>query len=272
MKINSLRLISAVAAASTAVLMAPLSTASAQASADAPVIFQAAGPSIASIQSTVDEFRAALGADNNGSTPGPLPEGRREINWDGGGSVATSLAPTPFTGFLLSRGALFVTPGQGFVQAPTSGLAETFANPTYETIFQPFSPVRLFSAIGSSVTNSQFFVPGSGDQRATIRGFGAVFTDIDRPDASAGGVRGGSTLLQCFGVDGKLLYSGFVPSSPGQGGMSFLGVSFRDARIARVRIRSGNAIPGADDGGGQDVVMMDDFIYGEPQAVQQQHR
>jgi hypothetical protein len=209
-----------------------------------------------------------LGTVNNGNTPGPLPDGRREINWDGGGSTATSIATTPFTGFLLTRGALFVTPGDGFVQAPASGLAETFANPTYSTIFKPFSPVRLFSAVGSTVTTSRFFVPGAGTQRATVRGFGAVFTDVDRPDGAAGGIRGSSSLIQCFGVDGQLLFSNFVPSSPGQGGVSFLGVTFEDARIASVRIRSGNAVPGADDGGTQDVVMMDDFIYGEPQLVQ----
>jgi len=268
MRITSPKFVSALAAASTAVLIAPLSPANAQDSADAPVVFQAAGPSIASIQSSVDEFRAALGIVNNGSTPGPLTEGHREINWDGLGSTATSSVPTPFAGFQLTRGALFVTPGEGFVQAPASGLAEQFANPTYETIFQPFSPVRLFSAVGSTVTNSLFFVPGAGTQRATVRGFGAVFTDVDRPDGKAGGIRGGSTLIQCFGVGGRLLFSEFVPSSPGQGGVSFLGVTFHDARIARVRIRSGNAIPGVDDNGTHDVVMMDDFIYGEPQAVQ----
>ena len=269
MRITSPKFVSALAAASTAVLIAPLSPANAQDSADAPVVFQAAGPSIASIQSSVDEFRAALGIVNNGSTPGPLTEGHREINWDGGGSTATSPAATPFAGFQLTRGALFVTPGDGFVQAPPSGLAEQFGNPSYETIFQPFSPVRLFSAVGSTVTNSLFFVPGFPDQHATVRGFGAVFTDVDRPDGKAGGIRGGSTLIQCFGVGGTLLFSDFVPSSPGQGGVSFFGVTFRDARITRVRIRSGNVIPGADDDGTHDVVMMDDFIYGEPQAVRQ---
>ena len=39
----------------------------------------------ASIQSTVDVFRAALGNPNNGNTLMPLGSGRREINWDGGG-------------------------------------------------------------------------------------------------------------------------------------------------------------------------------------------
>jgi hypothetical protein len=227
MKITSPKYLLTLAAASTAVLVAAVSPANAQDAADAPVLFQAAGPSIASIQSSVDEFRAALGIVNNGSTPGPLTEGHREINWDGLGSTATSSVPTPFAGFQLTRGALFVTPGEGFVQAPASGLAETFGNPTYETIFQPFSPVRLFSAVGSTVTNSLFFVPGSPDQHATIRGFGAVFTDVDRPDGKAGGIRGGSTLVQCFGVGGTLLFSEFVPSSPGQGGVSFLGVTFR---------------------------------------------
>lgn len=50
----------------------------------APAVFQAAGTSGTSIQSTVDAFRAALGNPNNGNNPGPLVSGRREINWDGG--------------------------------------------------------------------------------------------------------------------------------------------------------------------------------------------
>src|SRR5688572_21693048 len=88
-----------------------------------PVVFQAAGPNIASIQSMVDAFRTALGGINNGNVPGPLPGGRREINWDGGGSTATSPAPTPFDGFLITRGGRFVTNGSGFVQAPVEGIA-----------------------------------------------------------------------------------------------------------------------------------------------------
>ncbi|HET9314918.1 MAG TPA: hypothetical protein VFQ51_04975, partial [Vicinamibacteria bacterium] len=124
-----------------------------------PVVFQAAGPNIASIQSTVDQYRAALGAVNNGNNPGPLDNGRREINWDGGGSTATSPGPTPFTVFLQTRGANITTPGTGFVQAPLDGLVTTFGNDTYATIFQPFSPVRLFSPVGSNKTEVTFFVP-----------------------------------------------------------------------------------------------------------------
>ena len=240
---------------------------------EAPVVFQAAGPDAASIQGAVDGYRLALGAVNNGNAPGPLAEGRREINWDGGGSTATSIAATPFAGFLNTRGALFVTPGSGFVQAPASGLADTFANTAYETIFQAFSPVRLFSPIGSNVTVVDFFVPGSGGGLlATTRGFGAIYSDVDLPDGSGpGGKRGNrkaSTLVEYYGLGGGLLFSSFVPAAPGDGGFAFLGIVFDDARVARVRISTGNAVPGADDTRPRDVVVMDDFIFGEPQLVQ----
>ena len=80
----------------------------------------------------MDQFRAALGGANNLNAPGPIAGGRREINWDGGGSSATALAPTPFTGFLTNRGALFSTDGEGFVQAPLGGLVTTFGNLSFD--------------------------------------------------------------------------------------------------------------------------------------------
>ena len=237
----------------------------------APSVFQAAGPTIASIAGTLDAFRLALGGINNANVAGPLATGRREINWDGGGS-ATSLVPTPFTGFLNNRGGLFTTPGSGFVQAPVTGLADTFGNPTYATIFQAFSPVRLFSPIGSNVTIADFFIPGGLGIEANTRGFGAVFSDVDEPDGSGPadkrGNRGASTRLDYYDENGNLLFSSFVPAAPGSAGFSFLGVVFPDARIARVSILTGDVEPGAEDGRKTDIVMMDDFIYGEPQIRQ----
>jgi hypothetical protein len=116
-----------------------------------------------------------------------------------------------------------------------------------------------------------FFVPGSGTIPATVTGFGAVFTDVDQPDGSGPdkkrGNRKASTLIEYFGSDGELLFSSFVPASPGDGSLSFLGIVFEDARIAQVRITSGDVAPGPDDGRKQDLVMMDDFIYGEPQPL-----
>ena len=255
----------------------PISSAGAQATGRdfvAPTVFQAAGPDLASIQTTVDQYRAALGATNNGNNPGPLADGRREINWDGGGSTATTVAGTPFNGFLVNRGALFTTAGTGFLQAPLSGLATSFGNPTYETIFQAFSPQRLFSAIDSNVTETKFFVPGpdADTKSATTRGFGAIFTDVDLPDGSGpehkNGNRPASTLIEYFGTDGGVLYKNAVPAAPGDKSVSFLGIVFSDARIARVRITSGDAAPGPNDDGTHDIVMMDDFLYGEPKPVQ----
>jgi hypothetical protein len=228
-----------------------------------PVVFQAAGPSAASIQSMVDAFRAAIGGANNGNT-GPHPDGRREINWDGGGSTATSIVPTPFDGFLGTRGGRFTTRGDGFVQAPVDGLAATFNNPSYATAFTAFSPVRLFSPLDSNVTTAHFFVPGGGEIPATTTAFGAVFSDVDQQDGKGG--HAATTSLLFYGPHGNLLYRAVVPASQGEASFSFVGVLFDQARVAFVRIRTGDALPGADDSRKRDVVMMDDFIYGEPQA------
>ena len=248
-----------------------------------PMVFQAAGPTADSIEGTVDAYRVALGDPNNLNNPNHLdpagqPVGRREINWDGGGANVTTDTPvTPFNVFLNTRGAQFTTPGSGLAQAPPSGgpqggLAALFNNPTYGTVFSTFSAPRLFTSVGSNVTEARFFVPGSnGAVPATVSGFGAVFTDVDFPDGSGPGRKHGdrkaSTLIEYFGVHGRLLFSSFVPASPGDGGLSFFGIVFEDALIARVRITSGNVAPGPDDEGRHDVVMMDDFLYGEPKPL-----
>jgi hypothetical protein len=239
---------------------------------DPPAVFQAAGPNAASILGTIDQFRLALGGINNGNAAGQA-DGRREINWDGGGSAATSPGPTPFTVFLNTRGGLFTTPGSGFVQAPPAGMATTFGNLSYETAFQPFSLLRLFNPVGSNVTDATFFVPGTnGGTPATTRGFGAVFADVDQPDGSGPGSRrgnrGASTFVQYYDYAGALLYSSTVPAAPGTGTLSFIGVLFPDARIARVRITTGDLAPGPDEDSTRDIVLMDDFIYGEPRVVQ----
>jgi hypothetical protein len=237
-----------------------------------PIVFQAAGPNAAAIQSTVDAFRAALGGVNNLNNAGPLGSGRREINWDGGSpTVTATTAPvTPFNTFLNTRGSQFTTPGMGLSQATPAGLAALFNNPSYATIFSAFSPSRLFTPVGSDRTDGLFFVPGTnGATAATVTGFGAVFTDVDQPDGTRPGKRhdgNGSTVITYFDVNGKILFSSSVPPSPGDGSLSFFGVVFQDARIAGVRITTDEA-PGPNDDSKRDIVMMDDFIYGEPQAV-----
>jgi hypothetical protein len=205
-----------------------------------------------------------LGDPNNANVAGPLLGGRREINWDGGGSTATSLAGTPFPGFQDNRGALFTTPGTGFVQAPLDGLVTTFTNPTYSTTFGVFSPMRLFTPIGSNITDVTFFVPGSGGAvQASVSGFGAVFSDVDLPNSSS---------VQFFGINNNLLLlENVAPAAVSSGGLSFLGaIANAGEQIFRVRITAGNAALGfntIDGVGGADLVVLDDVLYREPQVV-----
>jgi hypothetical protein len=254
-----------------AMMLSAIAAVHAQEDIGQPLVFQAAGPTAESIQSTVDAYRAFLGDPNNGNAPGPIANGRREINWDGGGSDATTDPVTPFNTFLNTRGAQFTTPGIGLSQAPPSGgaqggLAVLLNNPTYGVIFTAFSQLRLFTAVGSKITEGQFFVPGTnGTIAAGVSGFGAVFTDVDKPNGDKSGKN--STVIEYFDAEGKLLFTALVPASPGFGSLSFYGIAFKNPRIARVRIRSGDGKPGVNDDK-KDVVMMDDFIYSEPQQIQ----
>jgi len=240
--------------------------------AAAPILFSAGGTSDpASISGTISSFQAALGNPNNGNAPGPLFSGHREINWDGGGGVSTnSPGGTPFDVFLQTRGARFITPtpGTGFVQATPAGLAGTdpggFNNPTYANIFSSFSPLRDFTPIGSNITQGLFFIPGTnGGTPAEVSGFGAVFTNVELANTSK---------VDFFDPSGNLLTEEFVPTGTGAASLSFLGVFFNAGEeIGSVTITSGtNPLASATNdnpGGGVNLVVMDDFLFGEPQAL-----
>ena len=66
-----------------------------------------------------------------------------------------------------------------------------------------------------------------------------------------------------FNINGVSLGTFFAPNISGDQTFSFLGVSFTDPVVSRVRITTGNRIlaPGST---ATDLVVMDDFIYGEP--------
>lgn len=225
------------------------------------VTFAGAGPSTGAIQPIVDAFRAALGNPNNGNDPGPLDSGRREINWDGGGGVVDGTPPfTPFTIFENTRGATFTTPGIGLTQAADTGglLSLDIINPTYAAIFEPFSPSRLFAPIGSNVTDGFFAIPGTGGAvLAGVTGFGAIFSDVDLPVSS----------IEYFDRFGGSIGSFVVPQFQGNETFSFLGLLLApgEGLIAHVRITTGNAALGPNESSVVDLVVMDDFLYAEPQ-------
>jgi hypothetical protein len=224
--------------------------------------FSASGANAAAIQATVDAFRADLGSLNP-NVAGSFGSGRREINWDGvpANFSDPNLLPNNFFNANSPRGAEFSTPGTGVEvssnSAATGGLAPILfggINVTYPDLFQVFSQQKLFTAIGSNIVDVSFFVPGSSTPSLT-RGFGAVFTDVDLP---------GTTSLMFFGASNQLLGQFFVPSFPGDQTFSFLGVDFGSPEVSRVRITSGNVALGPNEVAGLDLVVMDDFIYGEP--------
>jgi len=238
-----------------------------------PTVFQAAGPNAASIQSSVDAYRAAL--ENPDSRNGwPLASGHREINWgEGSGNDTTKAPATRFDIFLNTRASEFITAG-GVppTGGPQGGLTALSNNRSYGTNFKTFSPLRLFTPLGSNITEALFFLPSAkGNTRATVRGFGAVFTEVAQPDecdrAQKHGKHGASTRMEFFGTNGASLFSSFVPAAPGDGSLSFFGVVYNDARIARVRITTGDVAPDPGSQRKNDFVMMDDFIYGEQLAA-----
>jgi len=229
-----------------------------QAAAASLITFSGTGVDTATLTPVVDNFRAALGNPNNVNNPGPLAGGRREINWDGGGA-ATTVTAGNLTAFLNIRGALFETPGAGFIQAPIDGFVSTFGQAGYATEFDVFSAQRLFSPIGSNITDVFFFIPGTnGAAPAAVSGFGAVFTDVDLAN---------TTSLQFFNLSNVLIGTLFAPAFGPSGGLSFIGGVFNSGeQIFRVRITTGTGVLGLPDGT-IDAVAMDDFLFAEPTAV-----
>lgn len=209
------------------------------------------------VSGSVAQFRALLGDPLNGATPASQLSGRREINWDGVPAAFTDndSFPGDFFNTRSPRGAVFTGPA---FRVSGRNLAEV--DPSYAGQFAFFSPQKTFAVAGSTVMETEFQVPGATTP-AVVRGFGVVFVDVDRQ---------GSASLEFFGLSGRLGRFEAPVQSAGSP-LSFLGVVFQDTVVTRVRIVSGRAPIGAgvkdvSDGGEDDLVVMDDFLYSEPQA------
>ena len=220
------------------------------------------------ITSVVEQYRALLG-ENNGGDPGTKgPTGYREINWDtvpDNVSAPNFYVPDFFNApeAPRARGIVLNTPGEGLMVSASannpSGVLPKFGNinPQYTDIFKTFSDEKLFSPVGgSNLVVITFFVPGT-DVPAAVRGFGAVYADVDTDH----------TAFEYFDKDGNSLGQFQTPIA--DNGLSFLGVAFDKAIVFRVEVKYGTGALGPDDGaGGVDVAVMDNFIFGEPQAIE----
>jgi hypothetical protein len=209
----------------------------------------------------VDEFRNALGP-SNGGTPGDQLTGRREIGWDGAGAIPFNNRndfPADFFNTNVKSGAVFTTAGTGFRNDST---LFRDINPAYSNEFRSFSPAVIFAPVGSNQLDQLFQVAGQPTP-AAVRGFGIVFSDVDQAD---------KTTIQLFAVDGSSLGTYAAPVRTDAAGLSFIGVTYVDPIIARVRITLGTGALGANvndvsAGGTLDLVVLDNVIYGEPRAA-----
>ena len=238
----------------------------------AQTVFSDSGADAASITATVDAFRNALGTLN---APDPVnnPDGRRQINWDAAPDFIS--APNSFPGDFFNfnanpraRGIEFATPGTDLQLSANagSGTDADFANinPQYADVFEAFSPQRLFTPIGSNIVDVTFFDPANNAQPALVDGLGVVFSDVDFIDV---------TRMDFYGENDAFLASFNVPNYVGTAAdnehFSFLGVQYDENIVSRVRIYAGTDAlgPNEDLNNSIDLVVMDDFIFGEPVAI-----
>ncbi len=219
------------------------------------------------VQAKINEYKALLGSDNGGEPGTQGATGFREITWDG--LTDEECAPNLYAPDLFNspsapraRGIVLSTPGLGLMVSADSdnptNTPSSFGNinPAYTAMLPPFSGERLFSPFGSNIADVYFYVPGS-NTKAVVRGFGAVYVDVDRVE---------NTAFEYFDINNKSLGTYATPVL--NNGHVFLGVLFPEAVVHRVRIEYGNTPLGPPEEGALDISVMDNFIYGEPQAAQ----
>ncbi|MEO6356960.1 MAG: hypothetical protein ABIU77_02895 [Ferruginibacter sp.] len=227
------------------------------------VVKAASGDSLG-IATTMNAYRLLAGNQLNSTTG--VTGGRREVNWDAVPAAFTNTNNFPSDFFGASdaalpagrkRGLLLQNTGTSF-RIDSTNFADI--DPSYTTTFVTFSKKKLFVYMDNNVTEVGFKVPGTNTD-AFVKGFGVVFCDVD--DAN-------STSLEFF--SGSKSLGIYKPVTTATGSFSFLGVNFPDEKVTKVRITAGNGLLGAgikdiSNGGTKDLVVMDDFIYDEPKAL-----
>lgn len=225
---------------------------------------------LATLNASINQFRSIFGDPTlpaNG-TPGAVG-GRREVNWEGVPAVDNhnNNFPLDFFGKFdatsadgRKRGLLMLGPvNPTNFRIDSTNFVEI--NPNYGTQFAAFSGKRTFVYLGTATSEAVFKVPGTNTD-ATIKGFGVVFSDVDKAN---------TTGIEYFNGD-RSLGKFFAPVRSGTSSFSFLGVHFPNEKVTRVKITCGDGIlgNGVNDIGTNnsttDLVIMDDFFYDEPVA------
>lgn len=235
-----------------------------------PTVFEGTG---GQANAALKQFRAAIGGDDNGDTPTPQPDGRREIDWDGVllngtdfGGTTTTIVANKIVGIPVDR---FQTRGVILDEVyAVSDDSFASANKGAAGQFPPFSPKNVFAMFDDNDIELSFVLPSLPSTLPVpgkARGFGAIFLDVETPKTSSIEFFNGPVSLGRF----------FVP--PAQSGKpSFLGVLFPKPVITDVRLLVGTAeifslpvrtpVSGPPDrpGKAEDLAATDDFVFSEP--------
>jgi hypothetical protein len=213
------------------------------------------------INAAMNEFRQLLGTLN--TAPGATG-GRREINWDGVSPSAVNTTfpvnffnPTaPGSNPSLQRGFTYLT-NTGSFRVSDNQFSDVNNNATTE--FAAFSGNKTFINTAVNIWDIGFQVPAQTTP-ASVKGFGLVFVDVDLDN---------STYVEFFNKD-RSLGRHYAPAHNAVSGFSFLGVYFNNEVVTRIQVvHDGVLQSGGKDitnGGANDLVILDDFIYSEPVA------
>lgn len=166
----------------------------------------------------------------------------------------------------VKRGAIFRTTRNDFRVSnsnPPPPFDDRFSSLLRKSLssqFRTFSPKRLFTPFQKNQVTQTFKIPGK-NRRASVSGFGAVFSEVDLE---------GKTYIDYFTKNNCLLSRVFIP--PKNKGLSFGGVYIIGGKpvIWKVFVKLGNVsveVAGRRDYvfGSGDIVVLDDIIYAEPQ-------
>jgi hypothetical protein len=216
----------------------------------------------------VESFRAGLGGGAITAADHPSSAtGYREVTWEEVNN------PNAFTGDYFNnldpRGIAFTvngsTAGANF-KVSDDGFASL--DPSYPGTFSSFSPPRLFAPQGLNATTISFtdpLQPPSPHAPATVKGFGVVFSDVDKPTST-------SVTIYYRDNNNPVLSQMTLAASAFNHGFSFVGVIFTNGeRIDHVDMVTGNrplAMGNSEvTDPSIDVVAIDNIIYAQPQKA-----
>lgn len=224
--------------------------------ADTPTEFVSSG----NINAKMDEFRSALG--NLNTQPGAIT-GRRELTWD---AVPDDMLDKTLPGQFFNQTGTEANPSfqRGLAYDPSfdfrvSKTAFASLAPDAASEFKAFSGSATFASVGDQPQPWPIsFQVAGGTQAAAVRGFGMVVNDVDVA---------GSVQIQYFNQNTLIGVVNVPPRTAGSP-FSFAGLLFKEPVITSIKVKhQGILKAGAKDisqGGSSDLVVMDDFVYGEP--------